>query len=169
MKVIRQDDNQAPAGNAAPGEGGSSDPLVAEGAALFDQAAPGATDADVSDAQEAARALEQQKAMNAGVSRFMLGGLKAVRGKLAARNEFIAQEWPDAMLQELAEAVPPVLSKHMARLMPMAGAYPEEAALVFAAVPLVVGYISATQRKAEAAPKVVEGTSSDSPDPAAAE
>lgn len=145
-----------------PGEGGSQtpDPLVEEGARMFDQAGPGgATDADVSDAQEAQRQAEAQQqaaAMNAGVARFMLGGLKAVRGKLAQRNEFLLTEWPDAMLQEVANAVPPVLSKYIAKLMPMAGNYPEEAALLFASVPLVVGYISATQKLAEQAPKTVE-------------
>jgi hypothetical protein len=46
-------------------------------------------------------------------------------------------------LQNVADAAYPVANKHLSRLLPLMGAYPEEAALAVATLPLVLGYFAA--------------------------
>jgi hypothetical protein len=55
----------------------------------------------------------------------------------------ISKEWNDESLQLVADTIPPVINKYLAKLMPLVGDYPEEGALAMACIPLLMGYIAA--------------------------
>lgn len=159
MKLVTED------GTSTDTKAGAADALVREGETLF--AGPtGPTELDAHEQQQAEQDRQASAAMRAGLGRFVLGGLKAVRSKMAASNRHLLDEWPDAVLKDVADAVPPVVEKRLAALMPMAGKYPEEAALCMALVPMVMGYISATEKRAAALATIVEN--GDAGQPAAA-
>lgn len=95
-------------------------------------AAPGATPCEPDNA-----------AMFAAFSNVALGLLKAIRARVAKGLPEIEKEWSDQSLQCVADAIPPVVNKYMARLVPLVGEYPEEGALAMACLPLFMGYIAA--------------------------
>jgi len=69
--------------------------------------------------------------------------LKAIRARVAKGLPEIEKEWSDSSLQLVADALPPVINKYLAKIMPIIGDYPEEGALAMACLPLVMGYIAA--------------------------
>jgi hypothetical protein len=81
--------------------------------------------------------------MFAAFSNVALGLLKAIRARVAKGLPEISKEWTDESLQVVADAIPPVINKHLAKLMPLVGDYPEEGALAMACIPLLMGYIAA--------------------------
>jgi hypothetical protein len=102
----------------------------------------------VADAKASAEAEATAAAMakiEAGAAKFIFAGLRALRSQIARRNVFILDEWPDEMLREPADAAVPVLRKRVAALFMAAGAYPEESALAMAALPLILGYVAASE------------------------
>ncbi len=82
-------------------------------------------------------------AMFAAFANVALGLLKAVRARVARGLPEIEREWTDASLKAVADAVPPVVNKYLAKLMPVVADYPEEGALAMACLPLLMGYVSA--------------------------
>lgn len=110
-----------------------------------------------------------QAALAAGCTKMVFGVLKAIRSMVAKKLPEIVQHWPDDDLRNVAEAAFPVLNKHLARLMPMMGAYPEEAALAVAALPLMLGYFAAMTahddnvQKVKGAPIEGEGNRAQAP------
>lgn len=137
MRVIKRDDE---------GEGASGDRLdqLADQAGAFLEQPAGPPDL------EAQRAAEQEaqaiSAMEAGAQRMLFGVLKAVRTRIGRKLPEIHGEWRDPDLEGVAAAAVPVGKKHLARLMPMLGQYPEEAALALACLPLVMGYVAAVEK-----------------------
>ena len=110
----------------------------------------GTTDLDVAERaqQEAdAKAMgEAINAMQAGVQALVLGGLRAVRTRLARGLPELLDEWPDAVLEAPAKASIPVINKYAAKWMPLLGNYPEEAALAMSLLPLTMGYMAAIDK-----------------------
>ena len=102
-------------------------------------------------------------AMYAAFSSVALGLLKAIRARVAKGLPEISKEWSDESLQVVADTIPPVINKYLARLMPLVGDYPEEGALAMACIPLFMGYIAAAGaagKAANAKTKAKEDTSS---------
>ena len=93
--------------------------------------------------QNQAPAEPDNTAMFAAFSSVTMGLLKAVRAKVAKGLPEIKNEWPDQTLQLVADAIPPVINKYLAKLMPLVGDYPEEGALAMACLPMVMGYVAA--------------------------
>ncbi|MDB5966152.1 MAG: hypothetical protein JWQ72_2652 [Polaromonas sp.] len=140
------------------------DNLGAEAAAL-PKLGDGTTELDVSaraDQEAADKAgAEAMAAMLKGVQAVMLGGLRAVRTRLARNLPELLDEWSDEKLAGPAAAAVPVLNKYAARFMPLLGAYPEEAMLAMSLLPLVLGYTAAIDKhqaivKAAAAPAAIQ-------------
>lgn len=90
-----------------------------------------------------APAEQDNAAMFAAFSSVALGLLKAIRARVAKGLPEIEKEWTDQSLQVVADTIPPVINKYLAKLMPLVGDYPEEGALAMACLPLVMGYIAA--------------------------
>jgi len=95
------------------------------------------------DQQGAAPTEPDNAAMFAAFSGVALGLLKAIRARVAKGLPEIEKEWSDSSLQLVADALPPVINKYLAKIMPIIGDYPEEGALAMACLPLVMGYIAA--------------------------
>lgn len=93
-------------------------------------------------AQEA-EAAKAASAMEQAATALIRKGLQAVRSRVAKSLPEISHHWADDDLQAVAVAAIPVGKKHLARLMPLLGEYPEEAALAVAALPLLMGYAAA--------------------------
>lgn len=149
MRVIQRTDE--------PGEGGDRLDQLADQAGAFLEQPAGPPD------QDAQRAAEQEaqaiSAMEAGAQRMLFGVLKAVRTRVGRKLPEIHGEWRDADLDGVAAAAVPVGKKHLARLMPMLGQYPEEAALAVACLPLLMGYVAAVEKHdTKGAAPAVEGT-----------
>lgn len=117
------------------------DSLAAQADALGAQAE--AANVPPIDQAQAAADAAAQAAMEAGMHKLSFGLLRAVRSGIARNTPEIHQHWSDGDLSNTAAAIFPVANKYMARLMPMLGAYPEEAMLVMAALPLALGYVAA--------------------------
>lgn len=94
---------------------------------------------DQSDAQAFA-------ALEAGMSKIILGALKTLRTLIAKRLPEIKEEWPDAVLAAPADAALPLVKKYLPRLMDSMGQYPEIGMFAFSLLPLVMGYMSAVER-----------------------
>lgn len=115
------------------------DQLAAQAAAIDQQPTiDGAAPSEAPPNQEPNNA-----AMFAAFSNVALGLLKAIRERVAKGLPEIQKEWTDSSLQGVADALPPVINKYLAKLMPLVGDYPEEGALAMACIPLVMGYIAA--------------------------
>lgn len=93
----------------------------------------------------------EDAAMFAAFSGVAMGLLKAIRARVAKGLPEISKEWSDESLQVVADTIPPVINKYLAKLMPLVGDYPEEGALAMACLPLVMGYIAATGAAGKAA------------------
>lgn len=91
----------------------------------------------------------------AAIARIPLFFLKAVRAKVAKRMPEIMEHWTDDVLSAPANAVPPILEKHAARLSPIVGAFPEESILVLSCLPLVLGYFAASDAASSKEEKTV--------------
>lgn len=116
----------------------------------------GFTDLDVAaraEQAEAAQAEAMLAKLEKGVEKVIFGGLRAWRSKLAVKNEFLLTEWPDELLHAPAEAAVPVIRKRLGLLFAMAGNYPEESVLAMAAMPLILGYFAADEKRAALNPK----------------
>lgn len=139
------------------------DNLAAQADALGTQA--DASNVPPIDPMQAQQEAAAQAAMQAGCTKLFFGVLKAVRSMVAKKLPEILQHWPDEDLRNVSEAAFPVLNKHMARLMPLIGAYPEEAALAMAALPLMLGYFAAMSSHADKEERVAKqaATSSGAP------
>lgn len=101
--------------------------------------------------QREAPAEPDNAAMFAAFSNVALGLLKAIRARVAKGLPEIGKEWTDASLQVVADNIPPVINKHLSKLMPLVGNYPEEGALAMACIPLLMGYIAAAGAAGKAA------------------
>lgn len=113
----------------------------------------GAQPAEPPSADELAQQAEADKAAAAlqeACRSMLLKALQAVRTRVARNLPEISRHWADADLDNVATAAVPVGRKYLARLMPMADQFPEEAALAVAALPLVLGYVSAVSDHDEA-------------------
>lgn len=146
VKVTRRVEPEDVPG-AAPVDGGLEG-LAGEaeglGAPPADPAAAAAAD------QEAAQAAAAMAKIEAGVAKVIFAGLRAMRTKIAAKNEFILVEWSDDMLREPADAAVPVMRKRLGMIFAALGDQPEEAALAMALMPLIMGYVEADSRNAKA-------------------
>lgn len=107
-------------------------------------AAPAADQAANDDQGQAMAAIE------AGAARVVLGLLKAARAYLAKRLPEILEEWPDEVLKAPAEAAIPLIRKHMESLMKIVGANPELAVFLMSLLPLVMGWVEATDKHGRA-------------------
>jgi hypothetical protein len=87
--------------------------------------------------------------LESGAQRVILGLLRAVRERLAAKLPEIRDEWPDAMLAEPAQQAIPLLRKYAMRLLQQMGENAELAAFAFSLLPLVIGYQVAQERHAK--------------------
>lgn len=84
--------------------------------------------------------------IEAGTAKIMLGLLKAARAWLARKLPEIKEEWPDDLLKGPADAAVPLVKKHLEALMQIAGANPELAVFAMSLLPLVLGYVAATEK-----------------------
>lgn len=95
------------------------------------------------DAQADAAAAAAFEQLAGGIEAMILGALRAVRTRVARTLPEIVDEWKDDVLQAPAKAAVPVVNKYAARLLPLLGEFPEEAALCMALVPMAMGYMNA--------------------------
>lgn len=113
--------------------------------------ATGAAPTGAPDPEAAAAAQNEAAALAAmeqGVQRLVFFALKACRAYIARKLPEINQEWPDQVLHPPAEAAVPLLRKHMAKIMEVAGSNPELAMLAISLVPLGMGYMAAVEKHA---------------------
>lgn len=99
-------------------------------------------------------------ALEAGMSKIILGALKTLRTLIAKRLPEIKEEWPDAVLAAPADAAMPLVKKYLPRLMDSLGQYPEIGMFAFSLLPLVMGYMTAVE-KHEATITTVESAAPD--------
>lgn len=147
MKVITQD-----------GERRDTLDQLADQAAQMQSGAPGADQAEQEQAARDAQAAQAIGRMEEGAQRMALGLLRAIRSRLARKLPELVRHWPDADLQGVAAAAIPVIAKRLAMLLPMLADYPEEAALVMAAFPLVLGYMAAVAEHEATVSEAVDKT-----------
>lgn len=100
---------------------------------------------DPSAQEEANQAQEAIDKMVAGLGKLSFKIFKALRQRAARRLPELLDHVTDADLQGPAEALPPVIQKHLARLAPFMGAYPEEAMLLLSMLPIGMGYVAALE------------------------
>ena len=108
--------------------------------------APGETGQTAEEAQQAAQAMA---VIEAGAIAVVTGLLKIARAFIAKRLPEIRDEWTDDAFQAPAAAAVPLLRRHFARLMEIAGSSPEAAALAMSCLPLAFGLISAIDKANE--------------------
>lgn len=110
-----------------------------------DESRPTPAEVDQADAQKA-EAEANQAQMRGIFDKLALGLLRAARAGIARKLPEIRDEWPDALLEEPAACLFPVLKKRAGALMKHADDYPEEAALIVACIPLALGAVAAIER-----------------------
>jgi len=128
-------------GKAANEAANPLDALAVQGDALQADSQP----VDAKAASDQADQDKAQAAIETGVVKIVLGLLKAARSLIARKLPEIKDEWPDELLQAPADAAVPLLRKHLAALMEIAGANPELAVFAIALFPLVTGYLAAAE------------------------
>lgn len=133
MEVIRE------------GEGGPSE--MERLAQSLEISPSGPASAANDEADEAAKA-EAVKQLNAAAGAMIFGLLKAVRSRVARKLPEIREEWPDELLRVPADAAVPVAQKHLGRFLKFGVGFEEEGALAVAMLPLVMGYLSASEKNA---------------------
>lgn len=139
---------------------GALDALAAQADTLAAQPLPGegTTELDLSERQEqereAADMAAAQQMMEGVAVGLVHGGLKFVRGQVAARGlPEIEGEWTDATLQPAAASSLPLIKKHMGKLMDAMAEQPELAVLFMGLLPLALGVVNALQKHAANAKK----------------
>ena len=93
--------------------------------------------------QQAAQAMAM---LEAGTTRVILYGLQWTRAKIGKDLPEIHDEWTDETLQRPAEAVIPLIRKHMESLLVLVGTSPELAVFAMSLIPLLMGLMSATEK-----------------------
>lgn len=133
---VQRSDHQAPAP-------GSLEHLALEADQLDAQPSAPAAPPSAEELAQEAEAAKAVAAMEQAAMALVRKGLQAVRSRVSRSLPEISHHWADDDLQAVAAAAIPVGKKHLGRLMPLLGDYPEEAALAVAALPLVLGYAAA--------------------------
>ena len=125
----------------------ATDPLESMAQAV----AAGTTENTDSQTQDAAavEAADQMHKLMAGIGVFSFKVFKALRQRAARNLPELLEHVTDADLQGPADALPPVLQKHLAKLTPLMGQYPEELMLLLSFVPLGMGYMAAVEHHAK--------------------
>lgn len=121
-------------------------------ASQAEQATIGATDLDAAGipaGQPTQQDDEGQRKLEAMAASVLVGLLKLARQAIAKRLPEIREEWTDDKLDAPAQAAIPLMRKHMAKLMELAGSNPELALFVISCVPLGMGFMTAMDRAAE--------------------
>lgn len=95
--------------------------------------------------EQAAQAMQQ---IERTAAHLLFAGFKVARSIVARRLPEIRDEWPDAMLQDPAAAAVPLVKKHLAGIMALAGANPELAGFMVALIPMGLGLITAMDKNA---------------------
>jgi hypothetical protein len=132
MVTIVKGASQAPAG--------SLEDLARQADELGQEPSAPPTAEELAQEAEAAKAVS---AMEQGAAMLLFKGLQAVRSRVSKSLPEILNHWTDEVMRAPADAAIPVLKKRLAALLPMLGDYPEEAALVMSAVPMLMGYAAA--------------------------
>jgi hypothetical protein len=120
------------------------DPLDALAAGIDLEPAASGPEAQAASDADAAQVAQFEKLM-AGLGIFSNKVLRALRQRAARNLPELLEHVTDADLQGVSDALPPVLNKHIQKLAPFIGLYPEEAMLLVACVPLAMGYVSALE------------------------
>jgi hypothetical protein len=134
------------------------DPLDALAAGVDLDAAEGSNDNGQAEAQalEAEQQAAQFAKLMAGLGVFTLKVAKALRQRAARNLPELLEHVTDADLQGPADALPAVLNKHLSKLSPLLGLYPEEAMLMLSLIPIGMGYVSALEAHSNADKKKIQ-------------
>lgn len=127
------------------------DPLEALAAGIDLDNADGSPAALPGQSAEASEDAKNQAALDAvmnGLGLIALGLFKALRKRAARNTPEVLEYITDEMLQGPVDALPPVIQKHMAKLSPIMGMYPEECLLVMSVLPIGFAYVSALEANA---------------------
>lgn len=104
-------------------------------------AAPGAADAQASEAQATAQ-------LDAAVAAVALGLLRTTRTVLVRKLPELRDEWSDDVLRMPADALPPVMKRYAGQISEWAARFPELMALGVACMPMLMGYMAAVEKHA---------------------
>ena len=99
--------------------------------------------------QQQAEANAAMAHMGRVVEKMALGLFRALRTKIARDMPEILEEWPDALLEGPAEALPPVVQRYVGFLFKVIDKAPELGVFLFSLLPLVQGYFAAADRQAK--------------------
>lgn len=100
---------------------------------------------------------EQQRVLDEGMKKLLLGVLKIARAQIAKKLPEILEEWPDPVIDQPAAAAVPLAKRYMGSIMERLGQNPELAMFCMSLVPLVMGFMAAQEKNA----RTVENTATE--------